>query len=409
MSPVIASSTVAQTPAVEADFLRLNLSTDNNGGSGYTRSNFGHDEIDSNGILILNAKNRGNAKNPDFLPTWDPSEKYAPLEFHAYEDPALKADPSFPNLFPDANEKGLKVKSITPKLGSEVRNIQLSALNDAAKNELALLVAQRGVVVFRNQDLIDKGPEFSVKFGKHFGKLHIHQTSGHPRNAPELHVVHTRPDKGGFENVFKDDISSVRWHSDVSYELQPPSYTFLSILEAPESGGDTLFANSVEAYERLSPAFREFIDGLHVIHSALEQAVNSKNNGGVQRRKPVAHVHPLVRVHPVLKKKSLYLNQGFARKIVELKKPESDAVLNFLYGLVNNSLDLQLRANWEPGTVVVWDNRRVNHSASVDWDSESARHVVRITPQAERPVEDLKFLNDSTYYPSSTTDSVSHN
>ncbi|AQZ15253.1 hypothetical protein BZL39_P02850 [Zygosaccharomyces parabailii] len=408
MAPVITSSTFEQSPTNQTESLHLNFETDKQGYSGYTRSNFGHDETDASGILVLDAKHRARAKYPEFLPTWDPTEKYAALEFHPYEDPALSADPTFPNLFPDSKKKEFKVKRITPKLGSEIKNIQLSALSDAAKNELALFVAQRGVVVFRDQDLISKGPEFSVEFGKHFGRLHIHQTSGHPRNVPELHVVHTRPDKNGFENIFEDNINSVRWHSDVSYELQPPSYTFLSILEAPESGGDTLFADSVEAYERLSPTFKKFVGGLHVIHSALEQAATSKQNGGVQRRKPVANIHPLVREHPVLKKKSLYLNQGFGRRIVELKKPESDAVLNFLFDLVNNSLDLQIRANWEPGTVTVWDNRRVNHSASVGWDSESARHVVRITPQAERPVEDLKFLNDSTYYPALNSDEVSN-
>lgn len=371
--------------------------------SGYDRSNFGHEEVNANGLLVLDSKSREISKARDFLPTWDPTEKYDPLTFHVYNDPALRADPSLPNLFPESKKDQFTLKRITPKLGTEVKNIQLSSLSDAAKDELALFVAQRGVVVFRNQDLSSKGPRFSVEFGKHFGKLHIHQTSGHPEGVSELHVIHTRPNENGFEKVFEDNVSSIRWHSDVSYELQPPSYTFLSILEAPETGGDTLFADSIEAYNRLSPSFKEFLSGLHVIHSSIEQADTSKRNGGVQRRKPVTHVHPLVREHPVLKTKGLYLNQGFGRRIVELKKPESDAILNFLFDLVNNAHDLQLRASWEPDTVTIWDNRRVNHSAVIDWDVQSPRHVVRITPQAERPVEDLKYLNDKSYYPSATT------
>lgn len=402
MASVITSAS-EEVPSKQLRNLHLNFDNNKQGYSGYTRSNYGHDEIDENGVLVLDAKHRTKSKYPTFLPTWDPTEKYGPLKFHKFIDPALRANPNFTNLFPEKKKEEFNVKRITPKLGSEVRNIQLSTLNDAAKDELALFVAQRGVVIFRDQDLSTKGPKFSVEFGKHFGKLHVHQTSGHPKDVPELHVVHTRPDKNGFRNIFEDNVTSVRWHSDVSYELQPPSYTFLSILESPESGGDTLFADSIEAYERLSPAFRKFVGGLHVIHSALEQADASKRNGGVQRREPVAHIHPLVREHPVLKKKGLYLNQGFGRRIVELKKPESDALLSLLYDLVNNSLDLQLRANWEPGTIAVWDNRRVNHSASVDWDAESPRHVVRIIPQGERPVEDLKFFNDASYYPSSTT------
>ena len=105
-----------------------------------------------------------------------------------------------------------------------------------------------------------------------------------------------------------------------------------------------------------------------------------------------------MRVHPVLKRKALFVNESFSRRIVELKKPESDALLRFLYDIVGRTHDLQLRANWEPNTVAIWDNRRVQHSAVVDWEEPVHRHAFRITPQGERPVEDLKYLNDKNYY-----------
>ena len=62
-------------------------------------------------------------------------------------------------------------------------------------------------------------------------------------------------------------------------------------------GGDTLFANSVEAYNRLSPAMKERLEGLHVLHSSVEQAANNKLAGGITRREPEANIHPLVRVN----------------------------------------------------------------------------------------------------------------
>lgn len=92
-----------------------------------------------------------------------------------------------------------------------------------------------------------------------------------------------------------------------------------------------------------------------------------------------------------MKKKCLYVNRAFSRKIVELKRQESESLLNFLSNLVESSHDLQLRAKWEPHSVVIWDNRRVQHSAVIDWEEPIHRHAFRITPQAERPVEDLKF------------------
>lgn len=66
------------------------------------------------------------------------------------------------------------VTRLTPRIGTEIRGLQLSQLTDAQKNELALLIAERGVVVFRDQDFKDIGPEKQKEFGQYFGRLHIH-------------------------------------------------------------------------------------------------------------------------------------------------------------------------------------------------------------------------------------------
>ena len=352
----------------------------------------GKDEIAKDGVLVIEEKQRNESKFPEYLPTWDPTQKYPPLKFFKYEDAGLKADPGFPNLFP--KDKDFVVKRVTPKLGTEIEGVQLSSLDDAGKNELALLVAQRGVVIFRNQDFAQKGPEFITEYGKHFGKLHIHPTSGAPRDYPELHITYRREDPTEFDRAFAQHTNAVGWHSDVLYELQPPGITFFSALEDSDAGGDTSIADTTEAYERLSPEFRKRLEGLHVLHTSEDQARNSRFQGGIERRKPVSNIHPLIRVHPVTGKKSIYINKPFSRKIVELKEEESDYLLKFLIRHVELSHDLQLRAKWEPNSVVIWDNRRTVHSAIIDWDNPVRRHAVRITPQAERPVSDLKDLNN---------------
>ncbi|QLG70983.1 hypothetical protein HG535_0B00200 [Zygotorulaspora mrakii] len=385
-----------QTP--KSSVLKLNYKTVDEGNHD-THFFEGQDERSTDGILRVNAKYRATAKAPDFLPSWDPNEKYGPLTFHEYDDPALRADPTFSNLFPKDKENEIAVRPITPKLGSEIKGIQLSHLSDAAKDELALLIAQRGVVVLREQDFAEKGPRYVADFVSHFGKLHIHQSSGHPEDVAELHVTYRRPDEQEFERLFADRTSSIFWHSDVSYELQPPSYTFFTVLEGPNGGGDTLFSDGIEAYERLSPTFQNFLSRLHVVHSGIEQAEHSKRQGGIERRKASAYIHPLIRYHPVLKRKSIFADPSFSRRIVELKKQESDLLLKFLFDLIGNTHDIQLRANWESNTVAIWDNRRVHHSAVVDWEKPVSRHAVRITPQGERPVEDPKYLNDPSYYP----------
>lgn len=80
--------------------------------------------------------------------------------------------------------------------------MQLSQLDDKGKDELALLVAQRGVVVFREQIFEDHGPKFAVEFGRHFGRLHIDRTSRSPRNHPELHICYRRADPKELDRIF---------------------------------------------------------------------------------------------------------------------------------------------------------------------------------------------------------------
>jgi len=160
----------------------------------------------------------------------------------------------------------------------------------------------------------------------------------------------------------------------------------------------------VEAYNRLSPEFQKRLHGLQVEHSAVEQAAIGELRGGGVRREPVKNIHPLIRSHPATGEKALYINAQFSRRIIGLKKEESDYLMKFLLEHIAFGQDFQVRMKWAPGTVVVWDNRVTTHSAILDWkdgqsmctplyDIESyeltvlGRHVARITPQAERPYE----------------------
>ncbi|KAL4946309.1 hypothetical protein BDV06DRAFT_208785 [Aspergillus oleicola] len=323
------------------------------------------------------------ASYPNYLPVWDHSEKYPPLEPFTHIEHGLDADPTFKDLLPP----GSKIQKLTPSIGSEVSGVQLSSLSKEGKDQLALLVAQRKVVAFRDQDLADLPIQDALDFGGYFGRHHIHPTSGQPEGYPQIHLVHRNGSKGELDSFFAGKNSTVAWHSDVTYEAQPPGTTFLYILDTPEVGGDTAFVNQVEAYNRLSPAIKERLHGLKAVHSGFEQADFSRSRGGVVRREPVKNEHPLVRTHPVTGEKALFVNGGFTRSIVGLKKEESDALLAFLLNHVGRGIDYQARVRWAPKTVVVWDNRVTAHSAIVDWTTGERRHLARITPQAERPYE----------------------
>ncbi|CCH40521.1 Alpha-ketoglutarate-dependent sulfonate dioxygenase [Wickerhamomyces ciferrii] len=361
--------------------------------SGYTNLDIHYrkdqDSVDpKTGILTVGEKDQQYVDYKEWLPTWDPKQKLDPYpeDFNKdFVDRGHYADPEFKNLFPPSAKDSIKFKNLSPRLGTEVEGVQLSQLDSKGKDDLALYVAQRGVVVFRNQDLKDKGLEFNKKFGEHFGPLHIHPSSGAPLDYPEFHITYRRKDPNEYQKVFGNRLHTKGWHSDVTYEKNPPGTTFFAMLQGPESGGDTLFSDTEEAYNRLSPKFKEMIADLKCVHSSYEQAAQSNASGGIERRPPSASIHPLVRTHPVTKKKSLFAGRAFIRQIIGLKQEESDAILNLLTDFLDHSVDLQVRARWEPGSVVVWDNRRLLHSATFDWNSGEVRHCYRITPMAERP------------------------
>lgn len=113
------------------------------------------------------------SKYAAYLPVYDTTTKFPPTELFDFKDRGLDADPAKPNLLPKDNSN-LKATKLTPRVGTEITGLQLSQLTDAQKNELALLIAERGVVVFRDQDFKDIGPEKQKEFGQYFGRLHVH-------------------------------------------------------------------------------------------------------------------------------------------------------------------------------------------------------------------------------------------
>lgn len=259
---------------------------------------------------------------PHYLPIWDHGEKHAPLQPFTHTEHGLDADPTFKDLLPE----GSTIKKLTPTTGSEVTGVQLSNLSPAGKDQLARLVAQRKVVAFRDQDFAKLSIQEAMDFGGYFGRHHIHPTSGAPEGYPEIHLVYRNGSSSEFDSFLANRNSSVAWHSDVTYEQQPPGTTFLYILDGPEVGGDTAFVNQVEAYNRLSQPLKQRLHGLKAVHSGIEQAEGSRERGGVVRREPVTNEHPIVRTHPVTGEKALFVNSQCETSLVVswTKDPRTD-------------------------------------------------------------------------------------
>ncbi|KAA1474424.1 TauD-domain-containing protein [Dentipellis sp. KUC8613] len=334
---------------------------------------------------------------PFYYPYSDPQEKFPPTELFDFTDPGLRADPAKPHLL----FEGVTAKLISPYIGTELRGVQLSRLSEEGLDELALFTAERKLVVLRDQDFKDIGPERQIEIARHFGPIQRNATSGNVKGYPEFHIVYRDAKRNRREYLSGSRANHVNWHSDVSYEKQPPGTTIFFILEQPEFGGDTIFASQVEAYNRLSLEFKKRLEGLRAVHSAVPHAEYSRKRGGPVRREPIETEliiekietpavleveHPLVRQHPVTGEKALFVNEGFTKNIVGFKAEESEYLLRFLYDHISKGADFQVRASYEPGTVVVWDNRVTVHTATPDYDNSARRHAVRLTPQAEVPI-----------------------
>lgn len=166
--------------------------------------------------------------------------------------------------------------------------------------------------------------------------------------------------------------------------------TLLKIDTLPYSGGDTLWSSGYTAYDRLSPAFQKFLEGLQAVHSGQGQVDEANRAGHTVRRDHWTAVHPVVRTHPVTGWKSLFVQHGFTKSIVGLPKRESDAILNFLFDHIAGGADFQVRFKWEENSVAVWDNRVTNHNAIFDYIHFGRRHGWRITPLGEKPYFDPK-------------------
>ena len=138
-------------------------------------------------------------------------------------------------------------------------------------------------------------------------------------------VVHT--DKDSVRN------NGERWHSDVSADEEPPMGSMLHIHQVSSRGGDTCWSSMYAAYNALSPAMQALLDPLTALHVADYAGHYGEHKP--QRESPRA-VHPVVRTHPVTKKKALFVNEVFTRRINELAAPESRAVLAFLFDHVKD-------------------------------------------------------------------------
>ncbi|MCJ1464775.1 hypothetical protein MMC07_003388 [Pseudocyphellaria aurata] len=311
-----------------------------------------------------------------------PDIHWGPLTEVPYHDKGLNGHPQFRNLLDSATN----IFDYNPKIGTEIHGVNLAKLTDAQKDDLARLIAIRGVVFFRDQPDLDINAQREL--GSYFGVLHKHATTSCPRKPglEDVHVVYTDGNSTDQRARFSP---TYLWHSDVTFELQPPSYTCLKLLSGPPrgGGGDTVWTSQYAVYDSLSSHMQRYLEGLTALHSSELQAQASRALGRPVRRDPVTTEHPIIRTNPVTGWKSVFFNPGFVTDIVGVPKVESNAIINYLNEIISTTQEIHVRFQWNKNDVAFWDNRVCNHTASYGF-APHRRHAVRVAAQGERPYLD---------------------
>lgn len=252
-----------------------------------------------------------------------------------------------------------QVRPISGSLGAEVYGVDLGSVDDEGFKEVHDLLMRHLVLFF--PDAGGLTPQAHEAFGGRFGELEVHpflpKLEGHEK------IVVLDSSQGARADV---------WHTDVTFAQSPPIASVLQVTLTPESGGDTMWSNQYLAYEALSEPMRDLLEGTTASHLFVHP------NGSFRSEAE----HPVVRTHPVTGRRSLYVNRMFTRRILQLAKGESDALLEHLFA-VSESPQRTCRYRWVEGAVAMWDNRATQHYAVNDY---AGRRVgQRVTVMGDEP------------------------
>jgi taurine dioxygenase len=269
------------------------------------------------------------------------------------------------------------VTPITRHTGAEVRGLDLRQVRDeATAQHLRRVLADKGMIVFRDQHL-DAGA--FQRAGEIFGEI-----------MPQLLERFTLPDHPLVGFVSSEDtdkpggtriVRGEQYHTDHSNVPAPPAYTSLFAVTLPSSGGDTQFVNALDAYDDLPEETKRRIDGLKVLHvfkssrSPRKKAVLTEE----EKKKIPETVQPLVLRHPVSGRNGLYLNTAHMERIIGMPDEEAFPLIESLMQHVTQA-KYEYRHKWQPGDMVIWDNRTVLHQANGDYDVSKGekRYLFRI-------------------------------
>lgn len=295
-------------------------------------------------------------------------------------------------------------KPVTTAIGEKFgSSINLAALaqdtspkGDDILGDLAIRVSERGVCFFENQELTyDEQNVLVQRMARLTGSLkesHLHHqpVTGDKKEGHRFEVSNKIIEEHG-KALFPSLFSNNYWHVDGTFENVGPAYSCLRIYAAPEAGGDTLWCSLYDCCDKLSPSFLKYLETLTAEHSAKWYFnFTDKSKIALDRGHPdnsdvsMTTSHPVIATHPVTGRKVLNVNRAYTTHINGLTKEESDLLLGYLYRIISDNHDIQVRFHWNANDVALWDNRSTAHCVTNDYLGKT-RYGIRSLSIGERP------------------------
>ena len=274
----------------------------------------------------------------------------------------------------------MDIKLLSGALGAEISGVNLKDTSLKNFEIINNLLLEHKVIFFRRQNIT---PEEQLTLASRFGPIEQHAYVKGLDDYPEIVRIIKKPNE---KNQWGEN-----WHSDVSYNVKPTKAVILKSIKIPPVGGDTMFANMELAWETLDVSIKEKIKNKKAIHSSLgakffiEDYKAMESNGNYDE---YSNEHPIVRTHPETRKKILFVNWTYTKKIIGMDKKESDEILNEIFKH-QARLDFTCRFQWTENAVAIWDNRSVQHYAIADFFPGRGlgheRIMDRIAVQGDKP------------------------
>ncbi len=282
----------------------------------------------------------------------------------------------------------LRAQPLASAMGAEILGVDLAHMDDATFADLGDALYRHKMIFLRDQNLgFADQEDLTARFGEFGTDAYTPGIPSHPNIQRVLKPAEERAPL----------IFGGSWHTDSPFLDRPPAISVLYGIDIPPYGGDTLWANSVQALAALSETLQAMLRPLRVHMSGRNVFAALRRHAGADAPVKITSMevelreqqlidgacHPLIRTHPVTGEQSLYVDETYAVGIEGMSDYEAAPLLGFLCAHVTQPL-FQCRLRWEPRTVALWDNRLCLQHAFNDHDG-FRREMLRTIVAGEIP------------------------